>query len=80
MYDLLAKKRFLNQDLISKAILEFLKLHSNQCSYIFADPDRINIVVVKCYEKSGFKTMSEAKDTDKELWTLWESPNSKKWA
>lgn len=59
----------LQQGLGSKAILEFLKLHGNQYSHIFTDPDSSNIAAIKCYEKAGFKMVSEQKDT-KEVWML----------
>jgi aminoglycoside 6'-N-acetyltransferase len=59
----------LQQGLGSKAILEFLRLHGNQYSYIFADPDINNLSAIKCYEKAGFKMVSEQQDT-KEVWML----------
>ena len=59
----------LQQGLGSKAIVEFLKLHGNQYSYIFADPDINNVVAVKCYERAGFKKVSEQADTG-EVWML----------
>jgi len=59
----------LQQGLGSKAIVEFLKLHGNQYSYIFADPDINNVVAVKCYEKAGFKKVSEQEDTG-EVWMI----------
>lgn len=59
----------LQQGLGSKAILEFLRLHGNQYSYIFADPDSNNLSAIKCYEKAGFKMISEPQDT-KEAWML----------
>lgn len=59
----------LQQGLGSKAILEFLKLHGNPYTHIFADPDSNNVAAVKCYERAGFKKLSEQKDT-KEVWML----------
>jgi RimJ/RimL family protein N-acetyltransferase len=59
----------LQQGLGSKAIVEFLKLHGNQYSYIFADPDINNVVAVKCYERAGFKKVSEQADTG-EVWMI----------
>ncbi|KJV55563.1 hypothetical protein OCHUTO_0785 [Orientia chuto str. Dubai] len=59
----------LEQGLGSKAILEFLKLHGNQYSYILADPDINNLSAIKCYEKAGFKMISEQEDTG-EVWML----------
>lgn len=59
----------LQKDLGSKAIVEFLKLHDNQYSYIFADPDINNVVAVKCYERAGFKKVLEQADTG-EVWMI----------
>ena len=59
----------LQQGLGSKAIVEFLKLHGNQYSYIFADPDINNVVAVKCYERAGLKKVSEQADTG-EVWMI----------
>lgn len=59
----------LQQGLGSKAIFEFLRLHGNQYSYIFADSDINNLSAIKCYEKAGFKRVSEQQDT-KEVWML----------
>ncbi|KTD56677.1 GNAT family acetyltransferase [Legionella santicrucis] len=59
----------LQQGVGSKAILEFLKLQGNQYSHIFADPDSNNVAAVKCYEKAGFKKVSEQEDTG-EVWML----------
>ena len=59
----------LQQGLGSKAILEFLRVHGNQYSHIFADPDSNNIAAIKCYEKAGFKRFSEQQDTE-EVWML----------
>jgi RimJ/RimL family protein N-acetyltransferase len=59
----------LQQGLGSKAILEFLKLHGNQYTHIFADPDSNNVAAVKCYEKAGFKKVSEQEDTG-EAWMI----------
>jgi|GEM_PF-384290 len=59
----------LQQGLGSKAIVELLKLHGNQYSYIFADPDINNVVAVKCYERAGFKKVSEQADTG-EVWMI----------
>ncbi len=59
----------LQQGLGSKAIFEFLRLHGNQYSYIFADPDINNLSAIKCYEKAGFKKASEQADT-REMWML----------
>jgi RimJ/RimL family protein N-acetyltransferase len=59
----------LQQGLGSKAILEFLKLHGNQYTHIFADPDSNNVAAVKYYEKAGFKKVSEQEDTG-EAWML----------
>ena len=59
----------LQQGLGSKAILEFLKLHGNQYTHIFADPDSNNVAAVKCYKKAGFKKVSEQEDTG-EVWMI----------
>lgn len=59
----------LQQELGSKAILEFLKLHGNPYTHIFADPDSNNVAALKCYERSGFKKLSEQADTG-EVWML----------
>ncbi|MFM8490645.1 MAG: GNAT family N-acetyltransferase [Candidatus Methylopumilus sp.] len=59
----------LQQGLGSKAIFEFLRLHGNQYSNIFADPDSNNVAAVKCYEKAGFKRVSEEADTG-EVWMI----------
>lgn len=59
----------LQQGLGSKAILEFLRVHGNQYSHIFADPDSNNIAAVKAYEKAGFKKVSEQEDTG-EVWMI----------
>lgn len=63
----------LQQGLGSKAIFEFLKLHCNQYSYIFADPDINNFSAIKCYEKAGFKKVSEQADTG-EVWMVKDLP------
>ncbi len=65
----IGEKAFLGQGFGSKAILEFFKLHGNCYSHIFADPDSNNIAAVKCYEKAGFKKLSEQEDT-KEVWMI----------
>ena len=65
----IAEESALQQGLGSKAILEFLRVHGNQYSNIFADPDSNNIAAIKCYEKAGFKRFSEQQDT-KEVWML----------
>jgi len=57
------------QGLGSKALSEFLRLHDNQYFQIFADPDSNNVAAVKCYEKAGFKKVSEQEDTG-EVWML----------
>ena len=59
----------LQQGLGSKAIVEFLKIHGGQYSHIFADPDSNNVAAVKCYEKAGFKKVSEQEDTV-EVWMI----------
>ena len=59
----------LQQGLGPKAIVQLLKLHGNQYSYIFADPDSNNFAAIKCYEKAGFKRVSEQQDT-KEVWMI----------
>lgn len=66
---LIGKESAVQQGLGSKAILEFLKLHGNQYSHIFADPDSNNVAAVKCYEKAGFKRVSEQADTG-EVWMI----------
>jgi hypothetical protein len=68
----IGKEEALGQGLGSTAISEFLRLYSNQYTYIFADPDSRNIAAVKCYEKAGFKKVSEQEDTG-EVWMLWEN-------
>ena len=65
----IAEESDLQQGLGSKAILEFLRVHGNQYSNIFADPDSNNIAAIKCYEKAGFKRFSEQQDTE-EVWML----------
>lgn len=59
----------LQKGLGSKAIEQFLKLHGNQYSHIFADPDSNNIAAIKAYEKAGFKKVSERADTG-EAWMI----------
>lgn len=59
----------LQKGLGSKAIEQFLKLHGNQYSHIFADPDSNNIAAIKAYEKAGFKKVSERADTG-EVWMI----------
>ena len=59
----------LQQGLGSKAILEFLKLHGNPYTHIFADPDSNNVAAIKAYEKAGFKKVSEQEDRG-EVWML----------
>lgn len=59
----------LQQGLGSKAILEFLKLHGNPYTHIFADPDSNNVAAVKCYAKAGFKRVPEQEDTG-EVWMI----------
>lgn len=59
----------LQQGLGSKAILEFLKLHGNPYTHIFADPDINNLSAIKCYAKAGFKRVSEQQDTG-EVWMI----------
>ena len=65
----IGEEEVLKQGLGSKAIVQLLKLHGNQYSYIFADPDINNLSAIKCYEKAGFKMVSEQQDT-KEVWML----------
>lgn len=65
----IAEESALQQGLGSKAIVEFLKLHGDQYSYIFADPDINNVVAVKCYERAGFKKVSEQADIG-EVWMI----------
>lgn len=62
-------EEFLGQGLGSKAILEFLKIHGGQYSHIFVGSDSNNVAAVKCYEKAGFKKVSERSDTG-EVWML----------
>lgn len=59
----------LQQGVGSKAILEFLRLHGNPYTHIFADPDSNNVAAVKCYERSVFKKLSEQADTG-EVWMI----------
>ena len=59
----------LQQGLGSKAIVEFLKLHGNPYTHIFADPDINNLSAIKCYAKAEFKRVSEQQDTG-EVWML----------
>ena len=66
---LIGEESVLQQGLGSKAIFEFLKLHGNQYSHIFTDPDSSNIAAIKCYEKAGFKMISEQQDTG-EVWMI----------
>ncbi|PPE03066.1 Aminoglycoside N(6')-acetyltransferase type 1 [Holospora curviuscula] len=65
----IGEEEVLKQGLGSKAIVQFLKLHGNQYSYIFADPDINNLFAIKCYEKAGFKKVSERADTG-EMWMI----------
>ncbi len=65
----IGEEEVLQQGLGSKAIVQLLKLHGNQYSYIFADPDINNLAAIKCYEKAGFKKLSEQQDTG-EVWML----------
>lgn len=65
----IGEEKALNQKLGSKAIFEFLGLHGNQYSHIFADPDNKNIAAVKCYEKVGFRKFAEQQDTG-EVWMI----------
>ena len=65
----IGKEEALEQGVGSKAILEFLRLHGNQYSHIFADPDSNNIAAIKCYERAGFKKVSEQADTG-EVWMI----------
>ncbi len=65
----IGEEEVLGQGLGSKAILEFLKLHGKQHFYIFADPDSNNLSAIKCYEKAGFKKLSEQEDI-KEVWMV----------
>lgn len=66
---LIGEESALQQGLGSKAILEFLKLHGGQYSHMFADPDSSNIAAIKCYEKAGFKMVSEQQDIE-EVWMI----------
>lgn len=59
----IAEESALEQGLSSKAISEFLKLHGNRYTNIFADPDINNLSPIKCYAKAGFKRVSEQQDT-----------------
>ena len=65
----IGEEEMLKQGLGLKAILEFLKLHGNPYTHIFADPDINNLSAIKCYEKAGFKKVSEQADT-REVWML----------
>ena len=65
----IGEEEVLKQGLGSKAILEFLKLHGNRYTHIFADPDINNLSAIKCYEKAGFKMVSEQQNTG-EVWML----------
>lgn len=65
----IGEEEVLKQGLGSKAISQFLELHGNQYSYIFADPDSNNLAAIKCYEKAGFKKVSEQADTG-EVWMI----------
>ncbi|WP_395947024.1 GNAT family N-acetyltransferase [Caedibacter taeniospiralis] len=60
---LIGETGYLKRGVGSKAIAEFLQLHGNQYSHIFADPDCHNIAAIKSYERAGFKKISEHEDT-----------------
>ncbi len=65
----IGQEEALKQGFGSAAILEFFKLYGNQYSHIFADPDSKNVAAIKCYEKVGFKKISEQVDYDK-VWMV----------
>jgi ribosomal protein S18 acetylase RimI-like enzyme len=65
----IGEKEVLGQGLGSKAIIEFFKLYGSQYSHIFAGPNSNNVAAIKCYEKAGFKMVSEQKDTG-ERWMI----------
>jgi RimJ/RimL family protein N-acetyltransferase len=65
----IGEQEILLQGVGSQAIAECLSLHGNRYSHIFADPDKNNVAAIKCYEKAGFKKVSEHEET-RETWML----------
>ncbi len=65
----IGEEEALQKGLGSKAIVEFLKLHGNQYSYIFAGPNSNNVAAIKAYEQAEFKRVSEQQDTG-EAWII----------
>ena len=56
----------------SKIIKIFLKKYAQKYEYIFVNPDVKNSAAIKCYEKVGFKIISQ-KQNPNELWMLFDN-------
>ena len=55
----IGEEKYLNQNLGSKVISEFLNIHGNKYSHILADTNSNNVVAIKCYKRAGFKKIAE---------------------
>lgn len=69
---LIGDTKYLGQNIGSKAIEKFFNLYAQHYSHMFVDPDPKNTAAIKCYEKAGFRRLSEQKDTG-EMWMLWKN-------
>jgi len=53
------EEKYLNRNLGSKAILEFININGSKYSHILAESSSDNVAAIKPYEKVGFKKIAE---------------------
>ena len=66
----IGEQEVLRKGVGAKALEEFInEFCLNKYEFIFVDPDPLNIAAIKTYEKCGFKTIKENKNTNA-IWML----------
>lgn len=64
---LIGEEKYLDQGIGSAALAKFLQVFASNYQYIFAAPNKNNIVAVRCYKKIGFKKIQEH---SQEIWMI----------